>query len=397
MKQSNLPVKTSRSYFLLFLLLFISQLSCSNNSDTSVQVVSPHQFDTIINNKQVELYTLKNEHGRIAQFTNLGARWVSMWVPDKNGTMIDVVLGFNSVNDYLNSEEPYHGAVVGRICGRINNATFILGDTSYQLAHNDGFGKPKKNHLHGGVNGFHLKIWDVQLFKSEKNEQGIKFNYISPDREEGFPGLLNATVSYLLTNQNEIKIAYTAKTDEPTIVNMTNHAYFNLNGEGNGNILNHQLKVYSEKYIECDRELIPTGKLIDVDGSPLDYRDFAPMGRNTAKNHSQIFNDIGYAAAMVIKEQNNNEMVKVAEAVGDLSSVKLQIISDQVSLQLYNAWLFTGNDMGKGGKPYPPFGGFIMETQGYPDAPNNPHFPSIQLNPGEVYSHNTIFRFSINN
>ena len=367
----------------------------SLDPEMSARLVSQDNFDTIINNKQVKLYTLTNKAGCIAQFTNLGGRWVSMWVPDGNGNMTDVVLGFNSPGEYLKAGEPYHGAIVGRVCGRINNARFTLNGNTYDLAHNDGFGEPEKNHLHGGVEGFHRKVWDAELFRNDKEEQGITFSYTSPDGEEGFPGELKVMVSYTLTGNNEIRVEYSATTDKPTIVNLTNHVYFNLNGEGNGNILNHTLKVYADKYIEGDKELIPTGKLVPVDNSPFDYRDFSSMGKGIGQKHSQIFEGMGYAIAMVIKEQNSKELVKVAEIKADLSSIKLEVLSDQASLQLYNAWLFDGRDKGKSGKPYHASGGFIMETQGYPDAPNNKHFPPVQLKPGDQYTHTTIFRFSV--
>jgi len=389
-----------RRYYYVFIYLIIPVLffsACDNPSGTVVNLVSQKDFDTIIDGKQVHIYTLRNGSGCVAQFSNFGGRWISMWVPDKTGRMTDVVLGFNSLNDYLSAGEPYHGAIVGRICGRINNASFSLDGIEYPIASNDGFGKPVKNHLHGGIEGFHRKVWNGKTFLSETGEQGIVFSYLSKDGEEGFPGELKVDVTYLLTNENELRIEYKASTNKPTIVNLTNHAFFNLNGEGNGDILNHQMKIYAEKYIECDRELIPTGKIKPVKDTPLDYLDYAPMGQGIDQEHDQIINGRGYATAMVLKEQNSDELKLVAEAFAESSGIKMEVFSDQPSLQIYNAWLFDGKDIGKSGKPYTFSGGFVMETQGYPDAPNNENFPSIVLRPGDEYYHIAIYKFSLNN
>ena len=379
---------------LIYLSLLIAIFACNNQSDTGVELISPEGFDTIINGRQVQIYTLRNESGCTAQFTNFGGRWLSMWVPDRTGSMTDVLLGFNNLEDYLSSEEPYHGAIVGRICGRINNAKFSLDGTEYSLASNDLFGAPEKNHLHGGLKGFHVQVWDGKSFTRDNGDEGLLFTYASEDGEEGFPGKLEVEVSYVLTNNNELQIEYSAKTDKPTIVNMTNHSYFNLNGEGNGNILGHQMKLNSEKYVECDEELVPTGELKHVEGSPLDFREFASMGYGIDMDHDQIIKGKGYAAAMVLKEQNSEEVQLVAEAFAEPSGIKLELYSNQPNLQIYNAWLMSGKNTGKSGKPYPASAGFVLETQGYPDAPNFDEFPSIVLQPGEVYNHIAIFKFS---
>ena len=384
--------------YLLFVsfLLFLS--ACNHvKYKGEAKLLRQENFDTLIDNKKIQLFTLRNSSGCVAQFTNFGARWLSMWVPDKSGQLTDVVLGFNKLNDYLSAGEPYHGAIVGRICGRIYGARFFLDDKEYSLASNDLFGKPVKNHLHGGIKGFHKQVWDGKTFKNVKGEQGIIFNYLSKDGEEGFPGNLEVEVRYLLTDKNELEIDYKANTDKPTIVNMTNHAYFNLNGEGNGNILNHQMKINALKYIECDRELIPTGKLKPVNNTPLDYLKFASMGKGIEEEHDQIFKGKGYAAAMVINEKESKNLQEVAIAYSKESGIKLEVVSDKPSLQIYNAWLFNGKDIGKSGRPYEFSGGFVMEPQGYPDAPNHENFPKITLRPGDLYIHKDIYKFSIIN
>lgn len=352
-------------------------------------------FDTIIDRKKVELFSLGNSSGLVCEFTNYGARWLSMWVPDKTGKMRDVVLGFNTLKEYMRAGEPYHGAVVGRICGRIDDARFTLNNIEYRLAENDLFGVPVKNHLHGGIKGFHRQVWNARIFENEKKEQGVVFSYFSKDGEEGFPGNLKAEVTYLLTENNELKIEYTATTDKPTLINMTNHAYFNLNGEGNGNILDHQMKVNAMKFVETDAELIPTGEVKPVENTPLDYRQFAPVGSGINKDHNQIIKGKGYAAAMVIKEENSPVLNEMSIAYSEESGIKLEVFSTKPSLQLYNAWLMDGTDEGKSGRSYGFSAGFVMEPQGFPDAPNNKNFPSIVLRPGETYCQTDIYKFSI--
>jgi aldose 1-epimerase len=218
---------------------------------------------------------------------------------------------------------------------------------------------------------------------------------VSADGEEGFPGNLNVEVSYVLTENNELKVEYKAVTDKPTLVNMTNHAYFNLNGEGNGNILDHQMKVNAEKYVESDSELIPDGELKPVGGTPLDYRQYASMGAGINADHDQIIKGKGYAAAMVLKEVNSPELIEAASAYSDQSGIKLDVFTTKPNLQLYNAWLMDGSDTGKSGKPYGFSAGFVFEPQGYPDAPNHENFPSIVLRPGETYHQTDIYKFSI--
>jgi len=378
MKKSNL---------ILFFIALVYFSLISDKAMSQIKLIDSAQFGSGFEGKQVEIFTLRNVNGVVAQLTNFGGRWLSSWVPDKDGKMTDVVLGFNNIEGYIKAGEPYHGAITGRICGRINNGKFILQGTEYILANNDGFGKPMKNHLHGGINGFHRQVWNGDLFTSKNGEEGVIFKYSSVDGEEGFPGNLKVQVKYLLSNNNEMIIEYEASTDKPTIVNITNHSFFNLNGEGNGDILNQKMKIYADKYVETDQELIPTGRIRTVEGTPLDYREFSLMGKGINSNHDQIFKGKGYAAAMVVKNKSDSRVQKVAEAYSDESGIKMEVYSDQPSLQIYNAWFFDGNDIGKQGKPYIFSGGFVLETQGFPDAPNHKHFPSIVLNPEEKYKH----------
>jgi len=378
---------------ILFFIALVYFFLISGNTMSQIKLIDSTQFDSIICGKQVKIFTLRNAEGTVAQFTNFGGRWISMWVPDKDGNMTDVVLGFENLKGYINAGEPYHGAITGRVCGRINNGKFKLNGAEYILANNDGFGTPVKNHLHGGINGFHKQVWGAELFKNDNGEEGVVFTYFSVDSDEGFPGNLDVTVKYLLTNSNVMIIEYEASTDIPTIVNITNHSFFNLNGEGNGDILDHKMKIYAEKYVETDEELIPTGKIKPVEGTPLDYREFTSMGKGINSDHDQIIKGKGYAAAMVIKEVNDTRIQKVAEAYSEESGIKMEVYSDQPSLQIYNAWFFDGSDIGKQGRPYNFSGGFVLESQGFPDAPNHKNFPSIRLNPENKYRHIARYEF----
>lgn len=385
-----------KSNIILFFIALVTFFFISGKTISQIKLVDSTQFDRVYDDKHVKIFTLRNANGVVAQFTNFGGRWISMWVPDKDGNMTDVVLGFGDLESYINAGEPYHGAITGRICGRINNGKFTLNGTEYAVANNDGFGKPVKNHLHGGIKGFHRQVWNGELFNTINNEEGVLFRYHSEDGEEGFPGKLIVLVKYLLTNNNEMIIEYEASTDKPTIVNITNHSFFNLNGEGNGDILDHKMKIYAEKYVETDKELIPTGKIKSVEGTPLDYREFELMSKGIHSDHDQIIKGKGYAAAMVIKEDNDTRIQKVAEAYSDKTGIKMEVYSDQASLQIYNAWFFNGSDIGKQGKPYNFSGGFVLETQGFPDAPNHKNFPSIVLNPGKKYKCITTYTFTQN-
>lgn len=386
-----------KNFIILYGALSVCLISSCIQKRNEVKplLISQQVFDTAIDGKKIQLYTLQNSSGCTAQVTNFGARWVSMWVPDKEGSWKDVVLGFKNIHGYLAAGEPYHGAVVGRICGRIDKGRFSLDGNEYTLSNNDLFGIPVKNHLHGGIKGFHVQVWEGKKFENEKGEQGVTFAYTSKDGEEGFPGNLKVEATYLLTDKNEMTIDYKAETDKPTIVNLTSHAFFNLNGEGQGNILNQLMKINADKYIESDKELIPTGELKNVNGTPLDYRAFAAMGKGINEEHDQIIKGKGYAAAMVVNGQEKGRIQEVAAAYSKESGIELQVFSDKPSVQIYNAWLFNGKDKGKSGRPYEFSGGFVLEPQGFPDAPNHTNFPEITLRPGENYHHTDIYRFSL--
>lgn len=352
--------------------------------------------ETLFSNgdKSAKLYTLQNKNGLKAQFTNYGASWVSMYSPDKWGIMDDVVLGFDTINGYLNAGERYHGAVVGRVCGRINNAQFKLDEQMFNLASNDVYGKPHPNHLHGGINAFHNRIWQAEKKKNIQGEEFVIFSCTSPDGEEGYPGEVSIQVTYTLTNEDTVRIEYKATTDKKTIVNLTNHTFFNLCGsKKHQNILSQFLKIDGSTIVECDEELIPTGRLISVAGTNLDFGNFRTLAESLTKEHSQIQKDIGFSIAFALDNKKQEELHLAAQLKNDETGRLLSVYTDQPSIQVYTAYFMDGTDIGKYGIPYHASAGVALETQGFPDAVNHPDFPSITLDKGEEYRHITEYKF----
>lgn len=339
-------------------------------------------FTTKINNKNTHLITLKNRTGMQIALTDYGARLVSVLVPNKNGELIDVVLGYNSIQGYLQAQEQYQGASVGRFCNRIADGKFELNGTPYSLAQNN-----NGNSLHGGVEGFHRKIWDRQV---SFNKQ-VDFYYVSPDGEEGFPGELNTTVSYELTNNNEIIIRFRARTDKTTVINLTNHAYFNLEGEGQGDTLSHEICIHSEEYLPINNNQIPTGEIAFVEGTVFDFRSPKMLGRDIGKEEEQLMFASGYDHTFV-----NNKPISqpIASAYAQSSGIELEVYTTEPGIHLYSG-NFMADDEGKSGQKYMRYGGFCFEAQHYPDSPNQPKFPSVILNPGEEFNSEIRFKFNI--
>lgn len=338
-----------------------------------------------------ELITLRNTNGLVAQFTNYGARWVSMWVPDRNGEWGDVILGFNSLSGYCSAGERYHGAIVGRVCGRIDKARFCLHGKEYALAENDAYGTPHRNHLHGGVHAFHNRIWKSRLFVNEQGEEGVAFSTFSADGEEGYPGNLYVEVLYTLSEANCLVMECKASTDRPTPVNLTNHVFFNLRGGDNRmDIQSHSLTIYADHLIECDPQLIPTGKLIEVADTSLDFRKARRI--SDVFEDRQIRHNNGFSVAYALRTIDFG-LAAVLEDVG--TGIKLEIRTNQPSLQVYNGYFMDGSDVGKQGTPYYPSAGIAIETQGFPDALNHPGFPSVVIDKDKPYFHLTAYRFTL--
>lgn len=339
--------------------------------------------------------TLQNNIGCKATFSTLGARWVGLEIPDGEGTLWDPILGFDTEEAYLNASEKYHGAVVGRVCGRIRGAGFRLNNHHYTLTENDGFGSPRKNHLHGGVEGFHLKQWSCLRSTTPSGDEQLIFGYISPSGEEGYPGELTVAVVYtLLKDQSTVEMSCSATTTQSTIVNLTQHAFFNLDGARCGTpMLNHQLTIPSSLLFECDRQFLPTGRMLPVDGSVLDFRCPRTIAESIVGDHSQIIDGRGYSVAYLLDNASDEPMHLAALLHSPDSGRTLTILTDRPSLQVYTACFMDGSDLGKHHTPYVQSAGIALETQDYPDAPSHPHFSSIELHPGESYQHNTKYIF----
>jgi len=335
---------------------------------------------------KAEIYTLTNSHGMQAAISTYGGIVVSLTAPDRAGKFEDVVLGFSDLASY-EKPGPYFGAIIGRYGNRIGGAQFSLNGTTYKLAANNG-----PNSLHGGLVGFDKHIWNAKESRSAK-ANSLELTYLSKDGEEGFPGNLAAKVIYTLTNANELKIEYSATTDKPTIVNLTNHSYFNLAGQGNGDILGHQLMLNASRFTPVDADLIPTGVLRSVSGTPFDFTKSTAIGARINQADAQIKLGNGYDHNWVINRRGNG-LVKAAEVYEPKSGRVLEVLTTEPGVQFYTANFLDGTLKGKEGKSYPRRSAFCLETQHYPDTPNKPAFPTAVLKPGETYKSTTVYKFS---
>lgn len=343
----------------------------------------------------MELITLQNRNGLVAQFTSYGARWVSMFTPDRNGNVADILLGFDTLSCYQKAHEAYHGAIVGRVCGRVANARFFRNGHMYKLAENDVYGQPIRNHLHGGIHALHNRFWHVDAIrKDESGEESVIFSTVSPDGEEGYPGNLFCKVTYTLRHDNVLTLSCEATCDKETPVNITNHAFFNLNGHEEKNIENHILGLNSSSIIECDENLLPTGKILSVTDSDLDFH--IPK-KITSSLHSKLFGidqTGGFSLAYVLNT-NATALHKAAELSEEKSGRLVSIYTNQSSLQVYTGYFMDGSDIGKYGIPYEKSAGIALEPQGYPDALSHPEFPSIFIGPDTTFHHYTEYHFEL--
>lgn len=341
------------------------------------------------------LITLRNRNGLAAQFTSYGARWVSMWVPDREGCLEDVVLGFDTLQGYRAAQEQYHGAIVGRVCGRIAGAAFDWEGETYRLAANDVYGKPLPNHLHGGLAAFHNRFWEGRFAVNEAGEESAVFTCLSKDGEEGYPGNLNVRVTYTLQATNRLSLCCEAISDRPTPVNLTNHAFFNLDGVATGgDMLSHRLRLCASRLIECDEELVPTGRLLPLEGSLLDFRKGRVVAEALQSERFGIAENKGFSLAFALDGKEEG-LSLAAELGSSASGRKLTVYTNQPSLQVYTGYFMEGTDVGKRGVPYFASAGIALETQGFPDAVHQAAFPSVFLWPGEVYRHLTEYEFGI--
>ncbi|HRP32249.1 MAG TPA: aldose epimerase family protein [Agriterribacter sp.] len=352
-----------------------------------VSYLNTAEFADTIEGKPVGLYVLKNKEGACAAITNYGGRLVSLVVPDKENKPTDVVVGFTNVQDYVHSSEPYFGALIGRVGNRIAKGKFTLDGKTYNLFTNNG-----PNTLHGGKKGYQDVVWDA----SQTNDSTLLLKYLSRDGEEGFPGNLNITVQYTLTANNALKIDYFATTDQKTVVNLTNHAFFNLNGEGSGTINNHLLQINADRYTPVDTTLIPTGQLEPVAGTPFDFRQPTAIGKRIdTVNNQQLKNGRGYDHNFVLDSANSSGLHQAAMVTGDQSGIVMKVYTTEPGLQFYGGNFMQGKNTFKNGTKDDFRTAFCLETQHFPDAPNQKKFPSIMLEPGQEYKTSTVYAFSV--
>jgi aldose 1-epimerase len=340
--------------------------------------VKKDSFGQMPDGRAVNIYTL-NDGELEARITNYGARLVTVIAPDRKGQKADVVLGFDNLDGYLKDTSSF-GAVVGRYAGRIANGSFKLDGHEYHLPKNDG-----NNTLHGGPENFGKQLWEAKEIPN-----GVELTYVSKDGEAGFPGTLTTTIRYTLTRR-DLKMEYTATTDKDTVLNITNHAYFNLAGEGSPDILKHEVKINASKAVPVDAGLIPTGKLMEVAGTPFDFRKLTPIGKNIGAENDQLKYGIGYDISYAL--DNNHKFVPAAEAYDPESGRRIEVLTDEPAVHFY-----TGNHMdgaiGKNGHKYNFRMAYCFEAQHYPDSPNEPNFPTTELKAGQTYHATTVYRFS---
>ncbi len=365
-------------------------VACNQKKNTEKLIcgcLKASDFKTTINGKETGLYELKNGDITMA-VTNYGGRIVSLLAPDKNGKMGDVVLGFSSIDGYLNAHEVFYGTLVGRVGNRIARGKFILNGNEYILPINN-----DPNHLHGGPGGFHTVVWDVKSVSANS----IVLTYLSKDGEMGYPGNLSVEVTYTLKDNNELEIKYLATTDKSTPVNLTNHAFFNLGGEASGTINNHLLTINADKFTAVDPTLIPLGENVTVEGTPFDFRTPKAIGTDLPlqNENEQLRNGKGYDHNFVLNKSADGEMTLAATVVEPVSGRKMVVFTEEPGLQFYGGNFMDGSDTGKYGKTFDYREAIALETQHFPDSPNQPNFPSIILNPGEKYQTKSIYKFGI--
>jgi aldose 1-epimerase len=364
------------------ILALVLAISCGE--EQGIQLLNKADFETIIDNKPVSLYTLRGGT-LVMQVTNYGARVVSLWTLDRNGKYADIEIGYENIDRYINNTgERYLGAVVGPVANRIAGGKFVLDGKEYTLPQNN-----NGQTLHGGTLGVDRIVWDV--ISQKENE--IVFKTTLPDGQDGFPANRTVVMTYSLTQQNEFKVTYEATTDAKTVFNISHHSFFNLEGDGEGTILDHVLTINSKGITPVDEFLIPTGEVMEVEGTPFDFREPHAIGERVNAEHAQLKAGAGYDHNWIIDREDNGEIQKVAEVYSPNSGRGMEVYTDQIALQFYCGNFFDGSYNNKYGKPIAYRGAIALETQRYPDAPNQPSFPSVELNPGETYKHTCIYKF----
>ncbi|QJD97432.1 galactose mutarotase [Mucilaginibacter robiniae] len=387
----NLKNKTFYAAMLASGILAVSACNHSSNqqktsmtdSTTQGQLPAASGFDKIIDGKAVKLYTLKNTKGIQAAVTNYGGRLVSLLIPDGKGKTVDVVAGPGSADDYEEAKGNYYGALIGRYGNRIGNAEFKLEGKTYKLNNNDG-----PNTLHGGKAGFDVKVWDAK----QVDDHTLELTYLSKDGEESFPGNLNVKVTYVLNDDDAIEVHYEATTDKPTIINLTNHTYWNLNGNGSGSILKHSLELNADGFTPVSNTLIPTGEIRPTANSPFDFRKPAEIGSRVGEGDTQLKFGKGYDHNFVLNK--HTLQTPIAKVQGDVTGIMMEVFTEEPGIQFYTGNFMKGDYKFKGGVKDAYRTAFALETQHFPDSPNKPNFPTTELKPGQTYKTTTIYKFS---
>jgi len=380
-------MKLKNKLTFLFILIITSQimiLYCSKTGENFVEI-KRENFQTVIDGKTTDLYTLKNSNDIIIKITNYGGKIVQILVPDRNGNLGDVVLGYETIDGFINGS-PSMGALIGRYANRIAKGKFELNGKTYTLATNNG-----PNHLHGGVKGFRFKVWDAKKIDDQK----LELSYLSMDGEEGYPGNLIVKVTYTLTDDDELKIEYYAVTDKSTVLNLTNHAFFNLAGEGNGLVLDHELLINADFYTPTDDMNIPTGAINSVKDTPFDFTQTTKIGDRINDNNEQLKFGSGYDHNFILNK-SDTPLAFAARIYEPTTGRTMKVFTTEPGIQLYTGNSLSDEDIGKAGKKYPARSAFCLETQHYPDSPNHANFPTTVLNPGEEFQSTTVYKFSVN-
>ena len=376
--------------FVLIIISFFFLGNCKNpKNDNKMRKnkvsITKSFYGKTKGNKKVDLYSFKNENGMQVDIINYGGIITSLKVPDKNGETENIVLGYSKLKDYIN-ENPYFGSIIGRYGNRIAKGKFNLNGNQYTLATNN-----DENHLHGGNIGFDKVIWEAET-KINSNSSSLILKYLSRDMEEGYPGNLYTTVTYKITNDNSVEIKYEAQTDKTTVINLTQHSYFNLSGDFNQSILNHKVKINADQFLPVNKSLIPTGNKLNVSMTPFDFRNYKEIKKDINADDLQLNYGNGYDHCWVLNDFDGG-VRKIASANSDQSGIQMDVYTDQPGVQLYTGNFLNGSISSKQGLKYEKRSGFCLETQHFPDSPNKESFPNVYLKPGQVFKSKTVFKF----
>ncbi len=379
-----IPLRTEIA--LLSVMMATATVAAPRLRATAKPGIQKRSFGKLSNGTPIQLYVLTNKNGMQVAITNFGARVVSIRVPDRKGKLGDVALGYGSVTKY-EDDTTYFGAIAGRYANRIAKGKFTLDGVTYHLPINDG-----PNSLHGGKIGFDKKVWTARELRGAN--PALELTLVSPNGDQGYPGTLHVRVIYTVTANNSLRIQYRATTDKPTVINLTNHTYFNLDGEGSGSILPTILTINADYYTPTDDTQIPTGKIVSVKGTPFDFLKPTEVGARINEKNTQLEYAKGYDDNWVLNRDDKKGLVFAARAYDPRSGRVLTVYTTEPGIQFYTGNYLSDKIIGKHGHVYGYRTGFTLETQHYPDSPNHPNFPSTVLNPGQVYRQTTVFRFS---